>query len=225
MNLRRALSHLAVVAAIASCATAEKREGPPRTSGPENAAPAPSTDTPMADEEPDLRRNGLATGRADGERRDVIPSRPLPADVESMREAVRGAGISRERPAQVVARALRAIAGVIQRVAREVPAAPSAIDGMLGEIRSLEDLGAVDLDRADRVKAALEQGVEATRAVARHRSALEEWVDAAAASVEGIDAATPLGLQRAPVQDALRALADAVAVAAGRAGVDAVRYP
>jgi hypothetical protein len=71
------------------------------------------------------------------------------------------------------------------------------------------------------VKAALGEGVEATRALVRSRHgtrSLDAWVEAAATAVNAIDPARPLGLQRAAVQDALRSLADAVLVAAQFAG-------
>jgi hypothetical protein len=113
------------------------------------------------------------------------------------------------------ARALLAIAGLLERVAEGVPRAVAAIDRMRGEVARLEELARVDLDRADRVKGALDRGVDAMRAIARDRESgsLTAWVEAAAAAASAVDPSTPLRLEHAPVQDALRALADAVIAA------------
>jgi hypothetical protein len=104
---------------------------------------------------------------------------------------------------------------MLERVAGSSSTAAASIHRMRTETETLGRLSAVDLDRADRVKEALDRGTEAMRSFARIRGAewLVAWVDAAAAAVNAIDPATPLGLQRAAVQDALRALADAVLVA------------
>lgn len=133
----------------------------------------------------------------------------------SVRAAVREAASDRGRPAQRAAGALRAIADLLDRLAAGAPAPAGALARMREEIGALEELGAIDLDRADRVKAALDHGVEALRRVARAREAgwLRPWIDGAAAAAEAVDRSTPLGLQRAAVQDALRSLADAALAA------------
>jgi hypothetical protein len=117
-------------------------------------------------------------------------------------------------PAYGTPRALGAIAGMLERMAGG-DSTSRPIAAMRRAIQDLERLGGVDLDRADHVKEALEQGIEATRAFARARGAewLEPWEEAAANAVGAIDPASPLGLQRSAVQDALRSLADAVLVA------------
>jgi hypothetical protein len=138
-----------------------------------------------------------------------------------VRDAVSRVVSARGLPAYGSPRALRAIADLLERMGGGASPAAESIARMRGEVATLERLGAVDLDRADRVKAALAYGVEATRALARSRpgtGSLDAWVNAAATAVNAIDPATPLGLQRAAVQDALRSLADAVLVAAQFAG-------
>jgi hypothetical protein len=128
---------------------------------------------------------------------------------------VSGAATSRGLPAYGTPDALRAIAAALARAAGDDGPARASLERMRAEVEELERLGPIDLDRADRVRAALDRGIEALRAVAREGDApgLGGWVDAAAAAVDGVDPATPLALQRAPVQDALRALADAALVA------------
>jgi hypothetical protein len=139
----------------------------------------------------------------------------------TVRAAVSGVVSARGLPAYGIPRALRAIAGLLEGVGGGASPAAESIGRMRREVATLERLGAVDLDRADRVKAALADGVEAMRALARRRAgtgSLDAWVEAAATAVNAIDPATPLGLQRAAVQDALRSLADAVLMAAQLAG-------
>jgi hypothetical protein len=144
-----------------------------------------------------------------------VASSPPAATPDLVREAVSGVASSPARPARAAPQALQAIAGLLERVAGGSAPAAEATGRMRASAEALSQLDAIDLARADRVKEALAHGVEALRAVARSRRAgfLEPWVDAAAAAGNAIDPATPLGLQLAAVQDALRSLADAVLVA------------
>jgi hypothetical protein len=86
---------------------------------------------------------------------------------------------------------------MLERIAGGHSTGTPSIAAMRLAVEDLEHLGGIDLDRADHVKEALEQGVRATRELARTRGAewLDPWVEAAA------------------MQDALRSLADAVLVA------------
>jgi hypothetical protein len=75
----------------------------------------------------------------------------------------------------------------------------------------VEDLAAISLDRADMVKAGLQAALDAAESFeASSGVAASEWLASARVAVEKLDPTTPMGLQRAEVQDAFRALADAV---------------
>jgi hypothetical protein len=213
----------ALLAAALACARTPTRDAarPPapaddagaRAAATERPAP-PDAATPADREGPPAPPGPAADPGAS-----VAGDRP-PATPAALREAVSGVASSRGGPAHGVPRALQAIAGMLEQVAGGAPAPAEGIRRMRAETDALVRLGAIDLERADRVKDALERGAEALRALARDRGAapLGPWVDAAAAAVDAIDPATPLGLQRAAVQDALRALADAVLVVEQFAG-------
>jgi hypothetical protein len=215
---RRRVEHGLLALVAISCATVESRGSAPAPAGPENASSV-STSRPDgvgdAAERSSLERSSSRLAGTDEEPyRDQEATPETPATV---RDAVSGVVSAGGRPAYGTPRALGAIAGMLERMSGGASPAAESIERMRDEIVVLEGLGAVDLGRADRVKAALEHGVEAMRALVRSRpetGALDAWVDAAAAAVSAIDTATPLGLQRPAVQDALRSLADAVLVAA-----------
>jgi hypothetical protein len=194
------MAAIAVVAST-SCATATKREPHP-SPPPEKVAPASPGE--HAQHGPRTEEQGTPVRQAS-----------LPVETpESVRDAVREAAVSETRFARATARALRAIAGMLALVAGDKAHARTEVDRMVGEIVAFEHLDAVDLDRADHVKAALERGVGAMRAIAKGRASwVQGWADGAAGAVAGIDPNLPLGLLRAPVQDALRALADAALAA------------
>jgi hypothetical protein len=164
---------------------------------PERVPPADARELPAPDERPaDVRSPRRRTETAD-----------------SVRAAVSGAASTRGSLADGTARALLAIAGLLERVAEGEPGPVASIERMRDEVARLEQLSRVDLDRADRVKAALERGIDAMREIARGRARLTAWVEAAARATRAIDPSTPLRLAHARVQDALRALADAVIAA------------
>lgn len=218
-----------------SCATAASRRSGHGSSEPGPAAPAPDPVTsgarsPFAGQPaPPPARETSAEGDPDRVPPAGARERPAPdersADVraprrraetaDSVRAAVSGAASTRGSLAEGAARALLAIAGLLERVSEDEPGVVAPIERMRDEIARLEQLSRVDLDRADRVKAALERGVDAMREVARGREkgSLNAWVEAAARATSAIDPATPLRLAHARVQDALRALADAVIAA------------
>lgn len=218
----RALPAAVILGLSLSCTSAPKRppDGGAAAGDEAEVAPAPAAaDAPRATERPappaDAARPDGDAPRVDPEDHagDPPPGARRAWSAATLRDAVRGVASGAGAPTERAARALEAIAALIP--SGDSADARAAVGAMQREIRALERLDAVDLDRADRVKAALEHGIEAMRAVARGRGAgwLEAWIDAAAAAVDGIEPAKPLGLQRAPVQDALRALADAVIVA------------
>jgi hypothetical protein len=216
--LRRLTLEAMLVLVTLSCARA-----PPRDVG----RPPPSSDgaAPANRTRPEDGTAGVPQ-RVDGERLrpraraapesgpTTEADRPPPTPAE-VREAVSGVATARGLSAYDTPRALLAIAGMLERIARGDSTGTPSIAKMRRAIEALERLGGVDLDRADHVKEALERGVEATGTWARTRGAawLDPWVAAAASAVEAIDPASPLGLQGAVVQDALRSLADAVLVA------------
>lgn len=117
-------------------------------------------------------------------------------------------------PAQRAARALQLLASGLDRGDR-AGVAGEEIRRLRSEAAVLSGLGAIDLDRAARLKAALDQAAAAVQRIAasRHDPWLAEWVAAAASAVREVEPRTPLELQLAPVQDALRSLADAALVA------------
>jgi hypothetical protein len=215
------MRHLAVLAAfVFSCATTRPRESPPAADG-EGMEPGPPGPAASAreDHSGSIGEAGdvePARARSASAPRQGVPPEPEPDRTfetpATLREAVSGVAAARGRGTP---RALHAIAGVLERIAGGAPRAAAQLQRMRAEIATLERLGAVDLDRADRLKDALDHGMEATRELARAEGQawLEPWVDAAAAAANGIDPAMPLGLQSAVVQDALRSLADAVLVA------------
>jgi hypothetical protein len=211
------MRHLAVLAAFAiSCATTRPHEPSPAADRAERVEPAPSSRADhdgsigeAGDVERPRARSASAPEQGVSPEPEPKPTLETPATV---REAVSGVAAARGRGTP---RALHAIAGVLERIAGGAPRAAARIQRMRAEIATLEGLGAVDLDRADRLKEALDEAIEATRELARAEGQawLEPWVDAAAVAANGIDPAMPLGLQSAVVQDALRSLADAVLVA------------
>jgi hypothetical protein len=207
---------LAVV--ILSCARAPPRDAGRAPPSGDGAAPAsrtrPEDETAGAPQRVDDERPRPRTRAAPDSGPTTEADRPPPTPAE-VREAVSDVATARGLPAYGTPRALLAIAGMLEQIAGgHSPGTPS-IAAMRLAIQDLERLGGIDLDRADHVKEALERGIEATRAFARTRGAewLDPWVEAAARAVGAIDPASPLGLQRAVVQDALRSLADAVLVA------------
>lgn len=153
-----------------------------------------------------------ATGRADAV---AAEARSGPAGPEAVRSAVSAAATGIDGDGwRRAARALESVAGLLGRLDSEGSAA-APIAQAREEARALAGLGPVDLDRADRLRAGLAAGVDAIGSIARSRGerSLDPWIAAAARAVGAIDAAAPLGLQRAVVQDALRSVADAVLVA------------
>jgi hypothetical protein len=117
-------------------------------------------------------------------------------------------------PAQRAARALQLLASGLDRGDR-AGVAGEEIRRLRSEAAVLSGLGAIDLDRAARLKAALDQAAAAVQRIAasRHDPWLAEWAAAAASAVREVGPRTPLELQLAPVQDALRSLTDAALVA------------
>jgi hypothetical protein len=117
-------------------------------------------------------------------------------------------------PAQRAARALQLLASGLDRGDR-AGVAGEEIRRLRSEAAALSGLGAIDLDRAARLKAALDQAAAAVERIAasRHDPWLAEWAAAAASAVREVEPRTPLELQLARVQDALRSLADAALVA------------
>jgi hypothetical protein len=210
-----------MLAATVSCAGTPSRDAPrpatseapgvdPRAAG--TVARDQAADAVSGAERPDGR---APAERAAEEGTGAGPHQGTPPTPAAVREAVGGVAASRDRPAYGTPQALEAIAGMLDRVAGGSATAAGAVEAMRARAETLARLDAIDLERADRVKDALERGVEALRALARDRGAgwLDPWVDAAAAAAGAIERATPLGLQLAAVQDALRSLADAVLVA------------
>jgi hypothetical protein len=106
----------------------------------------------------------------------------------------------------------------LSRALEQLPGASHAegdLERLRDEAGRLRALDPIDLDRADRVKAGFDQALVAFKSIAdatldeRHDGFLEEATQA----VRRLDSRTPLGLQRTELQDAARALADAVLVA------------
>jgi hypothetical protein len=109
----------------------------------------------------------------------------------------------------------------LEALARALELLPGAslaedeLERLRDEAAQLRELDPTDLDRADRVKAGFDRALAAFRSIAK--AALDERHDEflgdAVQAVERLDGRTPLGLQRTELQDAARALADAVLVA------------
>jgi hypothetical protein len=217
-SFRRLTLETMLAVVTLSCARA-----PPRDAG--RAPPSSDGAAPTSRTRPEDETAG-APQRVDDERqrprtRAAPDSGPAPEATRAsftaaeVREAVSAVATARGSPAYGTPRALRAIVGMLERIAGGHSTGTPSIAAMRLAVEDLEHLGGIDLDRADHVKEALEQGVRATRELARTRGAewLDPWVEAAASAVRAIDPPSPLGLQRAVVQDALRSLADAVLVA------------
>jgi hypothetical protein len=216
---RRGLALLGAMLAVGSCARAPPREPRPATEEVAGVDPA-AAGTVARDQAADASGAERPDGRAPAEQAaeggtGAGPHQDAPATPAAVREAVGGVASARDRLAYGTPQALEAIAGMLERVAGGSAAAAGAVEAMRARAETLARLDAIDLERADRVKDAVERGVEALRALARDRGLawLEPWVAAAAAAAGAIEPATPLGLQLATVQDALRSLADAVLVA------------
>lgn len=135
-----------------------------------------------------------------------------PATPGTLRAAIETTVTAPEQRSYV--RALRQIASMLRQAG--AASVSGAVDAIVAEAQRLERLDAIDLDRADRIRAALDAAAEGLGTVAAPDESFTPWADAAATAVRHIDPAVPLGLQRAAVQDALRATADALIVALER---------
>jgi hypothetical protein len=134
--------------------------------------------------------------------------RELPALVAHM--AVEESEQARRSGAQVV----YAIAGALETL----PSHPLKAQHLAGKLRTLADrlADASELDYSPLLKEALAIAVEALDAVEKVHVALATLRTQARTAVERIAIDRPFALQRAVAQDAVRLIADALAVAAAR---------
>lgn len=134
--------------------------------------------------------------------------RELPALVAHM--AVEESDQARRSGAQVV----YAIAGALETL----PSHSSKVQHFAGELRTLASrlADASELDYSPLLKEALAIAVEALHAVEKVDAALVTLRTQARTAVERIATDRPFALQRAVAQDAVRLIADALAVAAAR---------
>lgn len=140
----------------------------------------------------------------------------LPRRAAAASDAVRELARAREWVAASAeaARALHAFADILAVSPLELDARAwqSAVNVVRYEALELERMTSLSLDRSDRIKTGLTACLDAlgsVRARADHTVARRLLADARDA-IDAIDAGTPLGFQRAPVQEAFRSLADAM---------------
>lgn len=212
---RTALTSLGLVLLLCAACAPKRAPTAPTPAGAEGGAPAapapPAPPQPIPVPSPPSPET---TTEAPGSTPEHVPAPTPLKDPGELRAGVaafaRGAG----GPAQRAARALQLLASGLDRGDR-AGVAGDEIRRLRSEAAVLSGLGAIDLDRAARLKAALDQAAAAVERIAasRHDPWLAEWAAAATSAVREVAPRTPLELQLAPVQDALRSLADAALVA------------
>lgn len=177
---------------------------PEPTPQPPSPQPAPALPPPAAGRTP-LEEPGAPSETA-------VEAAPLRSP-EELRAGVAGFARGRD-PARSAAQALQLLATALERADRS-GAAADELRRLRGEAAALSRLGPIALDRATRLRAALDQAAAAMERIASSRRAtwLAPWAAAAASAVRDVQPRTPLELQLAPVQDALRSLADAALLA------------
>lgn len=91
---------------------------------------------------------------------------------------------------------------------------PGHAQSLRARSKELAGLDRLSLERSDRLREALGAALAGLDLLVQSRGpALEPWVASAARAVRGIDPRVPFGLERAPIQDAARAVVDAFAAA------------